>query len=68
MMQRDLAVGIQPAALDDVARAGIEAGEAFAQQLELVVLAVGTFVGLGGILGFALCRDHPERGVRVVLG
>ena len=32
-LQRDLAVGVEPAALDDVARARVEAGQAFAQQL-----------------------------------
>ena len=39
LLQRDLAVRVQPAALDDVARTGVQAGQAITQQLELVGLS-----------------------------
>src|SRR5690606_3107949 len=40
LLQRHLALVVQPAAGDDVARTRIQAGEAVAQQVELVALAV----------------------------
>src|SRR5690606_22463480 len=66
-LQRDLAVGVQPAAPDDVARAGVEPGHAFAQHLQLVGFAVGGFIGGGrvGVVGDQIA-DRRRRGVVVV--
>src|SRR5690606_36604762 len=61
LLQRDLAFVIEPATHDDVARARIQAGHAFAQQAELVVLAAVALVGLGRIL---FARDQERRGRR----
>src|SRR5690606_34790280 len=45
-LQGDLVVVVQPAAPDDVARTLVQAVHAFAQQLQLVVLAVHALVSL----------------------
>src|SRR5690606_3901708 len=58
LLQRDLAFVIEPATHDDVARTRVQPGHAFAQQAELVVLAVAALVGLGRIF---LVRDQIGR-------
>src|SRR5690606_25078752 len=61
LLQRHLVVGVEPAALDDVARTRVQAGQPLAQQFEAVVGAVHALVGLGRIL---LVRDQVRGGRR----
>src|SRR5690606_31894914 len=68
LLQRHLVVVVEPAAADDVARARIQRLQAFAQQFQLVVLAVGTLVGLGRIVFLRhQVGGRRRRGALVVL-
>src|SRR5690606_18616553 len=70
LLQGDLAVGIEPAALDDIARTVVQARKPLAQQFELLRCAVLALVGLRRVL-FArhqVGRRRRRRALVVLVG